>query len=312
MNGPTIVTGAAGFAGSHLVDLLAADGVDTVAWHRPGGRAQTTAPGVAWHGVNLLDRDAVAAAIRAIQPATVFHCGGAAHVAESWHTVTDTLAVNVLGTHYLVEALRDEAPHARLLVPSSALVYAASTEAIDEGAPLVPGSPYGLSKLAQEAASTRFDGPAACIARPFNHFGPRQSSAFSAASFARQIAEIEAGRQAPEMSVGNLEARRDLTDVRDTVRAYRLIADRGQPGRPYNVCSGRALRIRDELDALLTRARVRIKVVADPKRLRPSDVPVLLGSPARVTSELGWEPQIPFEQTIDDLLEHWRARVAAG
>jgi GDP-4-dehydro-6-deoxy-D-mannose reductase len=147
------------------------------------------------------------------------------------------------------------------------------------------------------------------IARPFNHFGPRQDPQFAASGFARRIADIERGRWAPEISVGNLDARRDLTDVRDTVRAYRALAEHGQPHRPYNVCSGRAHRIRDLLDILLSLARVRVSVAVDRARLRPSDNPLVLGSPARIIQETGWRPEIPIEQTLSDLLAFWRAAV---
>jgi GDP-4-dehydro-6-deoxy-D-mannose reductase len=147
------------------------------------------------------------------------------------------------------------------------------------------------------------------IARAFNHFGPRQDPRFAASGFARRIAEIETGRLEPELLVGNLDARRDLTDVRDTVRAYRLILERGTPGRVYNVCSGRALSIRDLLDLLLARARVRIRVKVDPARYRPNDLPLVLGDPTRLSAELGWTPEIPLERTADDLLAFWRSHI---
>ena len=159
----------------------------------------------------------------------------------------------------------------------------------------MPSSPYALSKLAQEmlgAASARRRATV-MIARAFNHFGPRQDPMFVASGFARRIADIERGRWAPEISVGNLDARRDLTDVRDTVRAYRLILERGSAGRPYNVCSGRAIAIRDLLDLLIARARVPVTVKIDPARYRPNDAPLLLGDPRRLRDELGWTPQIP-------------------
>jgi len=146
------------------------------------------------------------------------------------------------------------------------------------------------------------------IARPFNHFGPRQDPYFVASGFARRIADIEAGRWEPIISVGNLDARRDLTDVRDTVRAYQIIMERGQTGRPYNVCSGSAISIRDLLDRLIDRARVPVAVKVDPARYRPNDTPLLLGDPARLRDELGWSARIPIEQTLDDLLEYWRTR----
>ena len=147
----------------------------------------------------------------------------------------------------------------------------------------------------------------AVIARAFNHVGPRQDPSFVASSLARQIADIEAGRHPPQLVVGNLDARRDLTDVRDTVRAYAMLAEHGRAGRPYNVCSGRAITIRELLDRLVARARVPIAVRVDPERYRPNDVPLLVGDPTRIRSEVGWEPQIPLEQTLDDLLEYWRS-----
>ena len=149
-------------------------------------------------------------------------------------------------------------------------------------------------------------GPAVTIARAFNHFGPRQDPWFVASGFARRIADIEAGRWAPEISVGNLEARRDLTDVRDTVRAYRVILEKGEAGRAYNVCSGQAVAIRDLLNLMLARARVAISVKADPARYRPNDLPLIVGDPGRIHRELGWRAAIPLERTVDDLPEYWR------
>ena len=310
MGRPTLVTGAAGFAGSHLVDQLAADRVQTIAWHRPGGQPPRDVDGVQWRAVDLLDAQAVRDGVAAARPSVVYHCAGAAHVGQSWTTVTETLRLNVLCTHRLVEALRAVAPDAKLLITSSALVYGASPGAIDEGQPVAPSNPYGLSKVAQEMVGTCSGGYGnAFIALPFNHFGPRQASSFVAAAFARQIAEIEAGLIAPEIHVGNLDARRDLTDVRDTVRAYRLIVERGVPHRPYNICSGRTVAVQELLDTLLSRARVAIRVVEDPARFRPNDTPIVLGNPARARRELGWDAEIPLTQTADDLMEYWRSRV---
>ncbi len=311
MTGPTLVTGAAGFAGSHLLDWLAAEAADVVAWHRPNGSRPTPAPGLRWQAVNLLDRESVRAAIEEIRPARVFHCAGAAHVGQSWDQTADTLAVNVMGTQHVVDALRETVPDARVLIPSSALVYAPSPEALSEDHVLRPPNPYGLSKLAQEMVGFgNLPGPRVWIARPFNHFGPRQDPSFVMSGFARQIADIEAGHRKPEIAVGNLEARRDLTDVRDTVRAYALILERGRPERPYNVCSGRALPVGELLETLLARTRTRIRVVTDPSRYRPNDSPIVLGNPGRIRDELGWHPTVPLEQTLDDLLAYWRARAS--
>ncbi len=243
------------------------------------------------------------------RPSAVYHCAGEAHVGRAWDSTEPTFAINVRGTHHVLKALERGGAPARVLVPSSALVYASASEALTEDHRVAPASPYGLSKLAQEMLGARTNGAlAVTIARAFNHFGPRQDPHFAASGFARQIADIEKGRRAPEISVGNLEARRDLTDVRDTARAYQLILERGTPGRIYNVCSGHAISIRELLDRLIARARVPVTITTDPSRYRPNDTPLLLGDPRRLRDELGWTPEIPLEQTLDDLLEYWRSR----
>jgi GDP-4-dehydro-6-deoxy-D-mannose reductase len=156
------------------------------------------------------------------------------------------------------------------------------------------------------------DGLDVVLARPFNHTGPRQEPVFAVPSFARQVARIEAGLEPPVIRVGNLDSRRDLTDVRDVATAYVRIVAAGRPGRPYNVCSGRAWRIGDLLEELIHLARVPITVEVDPGRLRPNDVPVLQGSATRIRTELGWKPEITIEQTILDTLDYWRDETAAG
>jgi GDP-4-dehydro-6-deoxy-D-mannose reductase len=310
----TLVTGAAGFAGSHLIDLLSAQDADIVAWHRPGSNVPPAKTGVRWQAVDIVDAAAVRSAIAAVRPAAVYHCAGAAHVGKSWEQTTPTFEINVRGTHNLLEALRLAGVPSRVLIPSSAMVYRSSDEVMSEDHPIEPHNPYALSKLAQEmtALRAREDGLHVTIARSFNHVGPRQDPYFAASGFARRIADIEAGRWEPEISVGNLEARRDIHDVRDTVRAYRLILEHGADGRAYNVCSGRAISIRSLLDKLLAHARVPIRIRVDPARYRPNDVPVLVGDPTRLTTELGWLPEISLDQTLEDLLTYWRSVSASA
>jgi len=312
-----LVTGAAGFAGSHLLDLLDRGPVPVVGWRRPGeplphGR---TGDEILWMSVELLDRDAVVAAVERVRPTVVYHCAGAAHVGMSWDRTGETFAINVLATHHLLDALRRSGLAARVLIPGSALVYKPSDTAIDEDGPVGPASPYGVSKLAQEMLATRMAreaGLPVLVTRSFNHVGPRQHPSFFAPSFARQIARIEAGLGEPVMKVGNLAARRDLTDVRDTVRAYQALIERGRPGTVYNVCSGRAFQIGEILELLLARARVPIRVAVDPALCRPNDTPLVLGSCRRLADELGWAPEIPIERTADDLLRYWRDVTAAA
>ena len=310
MSSAILVTGAAGFAGSHLLDLLAHDGADLVAWHHAGGTPPRSAPRARWEAMDLLDPAAVSEGIRRVRPSAVYHCAGAAHVGKAWDSSVPTLAVNVRGTHHLIEALRRADLSVPLLIPSSAMVYRPGQALLSEDDPLVPPNPYGLSKLVQEllALQAMPDGIDVRVARAFNHIGPRQDPAFAASGFARQIAEIEAERQEAEILVGNLDARRDMTDVRDTVRAYRAVLERGRPGRPYNVCSGRTIAVGGVLDLLVARARRPVRVRVDPSRFRPNDLPVLAGNPRRILDELGWTPEIPIEQTLDDLLEYWRGR----
>jgi GDP-4-dehydro-6-deoxy-D-mannose reductase len=318
---PTLVTGAAGFAGSHLVELLAAEArdarrrdsshdVEIVGWHRPG-KTPPVIDGVLWEGVDLLDAAAVAGAIARHRPGKVYHCAGAAHVGRAWDSVTTTFAVNVKGTHHLFEGLRAAGATPIVLVPSSAMIYRPSSESIAEDQDLVPPNPYGLSKLAQEALALRglADGIDVRVGRAFNHVGPRQDPAFAASGFARQIAEIEAGRHEPRIVVGNLSAEREATDVRDTVRAYRAIVEHGTSGRPYNVTSGRAYAVGEVLGRLVARARVPVQVRVDVARYRPNDIPRLVGDPSRIRNEIGWTATIPLERTLDDMLEYWRSQM---
>jgi GDP-4-dehydro-6-deoxy-D-mannose reductase len=313
-SGSTLVTGAAGFVGSHLLEHLA-DAAPVVGWCRPGGRRPDESRHVDWQEVDIADAEAVGDAFDATAPSEIYHLAGASQVDTSWRSVVPHLRTNALGTHHLLDAVRRSGLECRVLVVSSAQVYQLGDEPIHEDAPLVPPSPYGLSKLAQDQLALRAvreDGLDVVVARPFNHIGPGQSPAFAVASFARQIARIEAGLDAPEMRVGNLDARRDVTDVRDVVDAYHRLMTSGAAGKAYNICSGRAWRIGDLLEELLHLARMPVQVAVDEARLRPNDVPVVQGDATRIRSELGWSPRIPVEQTLLDTLEWWRAEVRAG
>ena len=308
-----LVTGAAGFAGRHLIDALVERWPDThiVAWCRPGEALPPPSPAAAWTEIDVLDAAGVAAAVAAARPELVFHLAGAAHVAQSMRDTAGTLETNVMGTARVLDAAA-RIPDCRVVVTGSALVYRTSSEALTEESPIGPETPYGLSKLAQELLALRVgrdNGAAVVVARSFNHVGPGQSPAFFASSFARQVASIEAGLQPAVMTVGNLDARRDLTDVRDTVRAYIALAERGTPGRVYNVCSGKAVRVGEVLDALVAAGDRPIDVRVDPVLLRPNDNPIVLGSYDRLREETGWTPLVPLERTWADLLGWWRTQV---
>jgi GDP-4-dehydro-6-deoxy-D-mannose reductase len=309
--GSPLVTGATGFAGSHLVDHLLEDEPQVAGWAHVRERQPRLAADsrILWDSIDLLDRQAVARALATLQPSVIYHCAGIAHVGESWSKPLRALSVNVLGTHHVLEGVRDAGLQCPVLVTGSALVYRPSTDFLREDDAIGPSDPYGISKLAQEMLARQEHGPV-FIVRPFNHAGPGQSPAYVTSSFARQIAEIEAGLREPLLHVGNLESRRDITDVRDTVRAYRLVVTKGSAARPYNVCSGQAYRVRDMLDWLIARSPIPIRIEMDPERLRPSDNPVIAGDRSRIAAETGWEPTISIQQTLDDLLEYWRAQTA--
>jgi GDP-4-dehydro-6-deoxy-D-mannose reductase len=310
-----LVTGASGFAGSHLLDFLATTDARLIAWsHRGGHHKPEGAPGT-WHAVDILDAAGVDRALADASPDLVYHLAGDAQSGGSWDRLGATFAVNVRGTHHLLAAVARHAPSARVVVTGSALVYEPEDRPIDEDSALKPASPYAVSKLAQETLAFRaavLDGVDVVVARPFNHIGPRQSPAFIAASVARQLAIIEAGRAEPQLRVGNLEAERDLMDVRDTVRAYHAMASQGRAGAVYNVCRGEGLRMKALVQALVDRARLPVEIVIDPARFRPVDVPRLVGSNTRLRIDTGWTPEVRLDRTFEDLLEYWRGRVREG
>ena len=284
---PTVlVTGASGFAGSHLLEHLNGSG-DLTGWSRSEPTAGLSHM-ARWTRVDMLDRERVRQEILALRPTAVYHCAGAAHVGSSWQDTALPMASNVLSTHYLLDALRRAGTPCRVVIPGSANVYAASTAPLAEDSPMGPASPYAVSKLAQEQLGVRAlveDGMEVVVARAFNHIGARQSPTFAVAGMARQIAQIERDGAEPVIRVGNLDTHRDLTDVRDTVRAYALLMERGVPGAIYNVSSGVGRQMRAVLDALVARSRVAVEVVLDQARLRPNDLPVLIGDATRLFFE---------------------------
>jgi GDP-4-dehydro-6-deoxy-D-mannose reductase len=305
-----LVTGAAGFAGGHLLERLAGSG-EIVGWSRSAPPPELAAL-ARWQRIDLLERDRVRAAVREVRPSAVYHLAGVSMVADSFADATKPLAGNVLATHHLFDALRRAGGGSRIVISGSATVYRSSEAPLTEDSPLAPASPYGLSKLAQEQLGLRAideDGLEVIVARAFNHTGPRQAPSFMAPTVARQIALIERGALEPVLRIGNTTARRDLSDVRDVVRAYEALMHRGAPGVVYNVASGEGHAVGDVLNALTSRSRVAVRTEVDPSRLRRADVPILVGDPSRVRAATGWTPEIPFDRMIDDLLAYWRTAV---
>jgi len=309
---PILVTGAAGFVGTHLLERLARGSAPLVGWFRPGAEPAYPHPAATWVSVEMLDRAAVEGALADLDPAAVYHLAGAAHVGQSWQHTRETYEGNVLATHHLLDGLRRLDLRPRVLISGSATIYRHQDAPITDESPIGPQSPYATSKLAQEMLGRRAwtdAGIPTVVARSFNHIGPGQHWSFVASGVARQIARIEAGLQQARIVVGNVAARRDLMDVRDTVRAYVAMVERGTPGQTYNVCSGRAIAIGDLIDRLVSRSRVPVTVVQDPALFRPSDVPLLVGDHGRLTADTGWVPEMAIDQTLTDILEDWRAQV---
>jgi GDP-4-dehydro-6-deoxy-D-mannose reductase len=308
--GSVLITGATGFAGGHLVETLAGSN-RLVGWGRSTPRPEI-ATLLESQSIDLLDRHQVRQAIADLRPATIFHLAGAPQVAESWRDTVKPLAGNVLATAHLFDAIRRAQLSCRVLVTGSAAVYAPSDSPIKENGILGPGNPYAVSKLAQEQLAMRAfadEGLDVVMVRPFNHTGARQPPAFVAPSMARQIALIEKGDLEPVIHVGNLDARRDFTDVRDVVRAYVSLMTAGKSGEVYNVGSGVGRSIQSLLDALRSRARVEVRVEVDPERLRPTETSSLVADTTRLRERTGWSPQISFESMLDSLLDYWRAEV---
>jgi GDP-4-dehydro-6-deoxy-D-mannose reductase len=290
------VTGGSGFVGPWLVRHLEDAGDEVV---------------VAGHDVDVTDDKAIAAAVTEAQADAIYHLAAQASVPQSWEAPAHTFEVNAIGTLNLLDAARRCRPMPRVLLVSSAEVYGMVTPdevPIAESAPFRPVTPYAASKVAAEYLGVQAHlahGLPVVRARPFNHVGPAQSGAFVVADLARRI--VDAQRTGTTtLRVGNLSARRDFTDVRDVVRAYRLLVDKGAPGEVYNVCSGTDLAIADLAARLLAIAGVELSLEPDPDLVRPVDVPVLRGDPARIRAATGWQPEIPLDATISDVLEHWR------
>lgn len=307
-----LITGVTGFVGRHVLAFLRAEqpGVEIFGLARETA-AELHCPCVV---ADMEDATAVAAAVEHVRPERVLHLAAQSSPRLSFEQPALTLRANVEGTLNLLEALRAHAPQARLLVVGSAEEYGNAAQdalPLDEDTPLCPLSPYAASKVAQSYLALQYHlsyGLDVVRTRTFNHTGPGRGRDFAESSFARQIAAAERGLQAPHLAVGNLDGVRDFSDVHDVVRAYWALFEDGRAGAVYNVCSGRGVRIREVLERLVALARVPIDVRLDPGRLRPADIPALVGDPGRLRAATGWEARMPLERTLADLLEHWRGR----
>ncbi len=313
-----LVTGITGFAGSHLADCLIERGdceiFGILRWRSRTENIEHLGSKVTLLECDLRDASSTRDTLEKIRPEWIFHLAAQSFVPTSWIAPTESLTTNILGQVNIFEAVRRLKLECRIQLACSSeeygMVYPDELP-IKETNPLRPLSPYAVSKVTQDLLgyqywmSWKVD---SVRTRGFNHEGPRRGPVFVASDFAKQIADIEQGRRAPVLYVGNLEAQRDFTDVRDMVRAYWLSLEKGEPGDVYNICSGKAWTIQQVLDLLLGMTKARIDVRQDATRLRPSDVPILLGDNSKFVNATGWKPTLPFEQTLRDMLDYWRAR----
>ncbi len=307
-----LLIGANGFVGGHLRDAATAAGLQVISADRNGDAA---AGGIV---CDLRDPASVAACLEAARPDLVVNMAGAASVAESWKDPAATFDLNATGALNLLEAVAAVVPEAHVLCVSSADVYGEPRDdrlPFSESLTLEPVSPYGASKAAMEAICGQYArgrGMRIATIRPFNQIGPGQAGKYAASGFARQIAEAEArGARSVEMSVGNLDASRDFTDVRDTARAFTEVSARGLTG-VYNLCSGSPLGLEALVRAMADATELPVDVRVDPALRRPADPSVVYGDPSRLHEAIGWEPRIPLEQTVADLLDWWRRRLVAA
>jgi len=315
-----LITGITGFAGSHLADYILANhpGVEVfgiVRWRSRMENVLHIRDKVELIEADLKDLVSLQSCLAHIKPDRIFHLAAQSFVPASWKCPAETFAINAIGQINLFEAALSLKLAPRIQIAGSSEEYGQvfpDEIPMKETNPLRPLSPYAVSKVAQDMLGWQYFrsyGLPIVRTRGFNHTGPRRGDVFVTSSFAKQIVEVEKGKRKPVIYVGNLEAKRDFTDVRDTVLAYWLSLEKGEPGEVYNIGSGKTFSMQEVLDTLLSLSKVKVKVEVDPKRLRPSDVPILLSDCTKFRKLTGWKPKIPFKQTMSDLLDYWRERV---
>lgn len=310
------ISGATGFVGSHLIDLLSSPEYEIYGTSFPGKPEEEALDGK--KNISYLDirsEQEVFDTIKRTQPDWIFHLAAISNVRHSWERRRETLETNLMGTFHLFEAVRKFAPKARILFVSSSDVYGIlvpTEKALKEEDSFHVVNPYAFTKVSGEILSkfyAEIENLDIIIARSFPHTGPGQSPDFVCSDWASQIAQIEKGLAKPVIEVGNISVKRDFTDVRDVVKAYALLMEKGRRGEVYNVCSGNAVPLREILDLLLSFSSQKIEVQVDSSKLRKADIPLLLGDNKKIKEETFWMPEIPLKQSLRDLLEYWRKRV---
>jgi len=319
--GCVLITGGTGFVGPHLIQLLksnasksSASKIAVIASGDNRSR-QEQEQQVEYYELDLRKADEVRSLVHKLSPTHIFHLAGISAVDVSWSNPRLTFEVNVLGAYNLFEGAMSLPSPPRILNVSTCQVYARSDGILSETSPISPDNPYAASKAMAELLLVQYRKSIAggiITARSFNHSGPGQTPNFVLASIARQFAEMEAGLRPPRLTVGNIDVKRDFTDVRDVVLAYSALLNQGRAGEIYNVCSGSAIRVADAMQIFQAVSGITVEIDADRARRRPNEVPQILGDFTKIRKETGWSPQIPLEKTIRDLLNDWREKIKRG
>lgn len=315
-----LITGISGFTGSHLAEYLLDEGKHEVygmiRWRSDRQNIIGIQDKIQLFECDIKDAFVVNTVIAKIKPDQIFHLAAQSYVPFSWQAPQETLTTNIIGELNVFEAVRAAKLDSRIQIAGSSeeygMVYPDEIP-IKETNALRPLSPYGVSKVTQDFLGFQYFksyGLKIVRTRAFNHTGPRRGEVFATSNFAKQIIEIEKGNREPVLQVGNLDAVRDFLDVRDVARAYAFSLSKGEPGEVYNISSGVGVKIKDMLDKLIELSNVDLKVESDQSRMRPSDVELLIGSAEKFKKATGWKPIIPFDQTLGDLLEYWRQKLA--
>jgi len=300
-----LITGVSGFVGPYLTQLLVSKNIKVFGIARSNFSFQEK---MVYYKVDLLDKNTTKKAVTEINPDYIFHLAGISSVKQSWDDPELTYKINVGGTDNLISSI-PKASCTKILFVSTAEVYGIPKEVpITEKHKVNPQNPYGKSKLEAEkiVEESGFD---YIISRSFQHIGPRQRLGFVCPDFAKQIIDIEKGKQKPIMYVGNLEAKRDFTDVRDVVQAYYLAMTKGTYGEIYNICSGKSYLIKDILNSFLAISKIKIEVKQDPEKMRPIKIPVQVGDNSKFVKQTGWQPKISIKESLKDIMDYWRKKV---
>lgn len=305
-----LVTGGTGFVGAHLIRFLKSQDSQIFVL-ASGNRHIPNVPGVQYREADIRDAERVRSIVREVNPEQIYHLAGITAVDLSWAQPRLTYEVNVFGAQNLFEAAMNLPAPPRILNISTSQVYASSSGSLSEDSPLRPNNPYAASKAMAELLIAQYQDHASggiITARPFNHTGPGQSPNFVLPSMAKQFAEIESGLRPPHLKLGNVDVGRDFTDVRDIVRAYGMLLQKGKASEVYNVCSGSAVLLSDIIKVFQAVSGTEVTIEIDPEKVRPKDAAEICGDPHKLQAATSWDREIPLKKTVEDTLNYWRSQ----